>query len=305
MFSDGLTCTVTCKIKRKFINGQNGREESTQNTTVIVPKVLRVQAIRSKQLRNIQYIIIEGPKTGTGIPAFALISRESPARLSRLTFDPAFDHCCLVESLWIGLLGGMHGNRLARTTVPRLFRICLILSSSFLLGRCDTSLRGCAFSCVPSHLARPSWFLDTVVAGAPSRNGWDLPVPWKSVGGFVKFVDSRRLLAVTMSTNQKGVGPGSYGKNRPQNRTAKFKNDSPAARRNVKLLSDIVAKKNLPGALREGWLSLEALKDIGKPLSGRTFTMLMTICAEQVTHRNLQIRRETFQICQYLDFLFT
>ncbi len=86
-----------------------------------------------------------------------------------------------------------------------------------------------------------------------------------------------------MSANQKGVGPGSYEKKRPQNKTAKVKNDSPAARRNVKLLSDIVAKKKMPGAMREGWLSLEALKDIGKPLSGRTFTMLMTISAEQVT----------------------
>jgi hypothetical protein len=42
----------------KFITGQNEREETTQIQPL--PKVLRVQAIRSKQLRNIYNCYIHG-----------------------------------------------------------------------------------------------------------------------------------------------------------------------------------------------------------------------------------------------------
>ncbi len=65
-----LSVMIQTITKNKFITGQKEREESAQNRTVTtiqpLPTALRMQAIRSKQLRNI-YICYIHILSGVGM----------------------------------------------------------------------------------------------------------------------------------------------------------------------------------------------------------------------------------------------
>jgi hypothetical protein len=155
-----------------------------------------------------------------------------------------------------------------------------MLSSALLIITCAASSFAWAVSFAPTLRTELPILRNQLVASCPSLHGFIVPFTLENIRS--DHESPRRRLVAVMCEERPGLRVSSQGKQRPTERRYRIKDNSPAGRRNVRLLSDIVARKSFPGAMNDAWQSLNALKEIGKPLSGKTFTMMMSISAEQV-----------------------